>query len=345
MCRSNNTPITGGVPPFGGDRDRLTIAGAGVAGLCAAVALTRAGVPVRVLDAAPDPRITPPEGASWLAGGMLAPFCEGEIAPPEVVAMGQSAADWWARLTPVTRGGTLVVAPPRDWAELERFAAATTGHRWINGAEIAALEPGLAGRFRRALYFETEAHLTPRDALLSAIDWLISHGVEVEWNTAVPNNDPAPIDVDTRGYAAGLDDLRPVRGEMVELCTDEITLHRPVRMLHPRTPIYLVPRGNGRVMVGATMVENAHCGPITLRATMELLGAAFALHPAFAEARLIRTATGLRPAFADNIPAISWKNGRYHINGMYRHGFLCAPALAEELAQTILSTRITRHAG
>lgn len=344
-------PVFGGQIPWGGgaERDggatpprdlvsqgRLLISGAGVAGLCAAVELTERGVPVAVSDAAPDPRLQPPVAASWLAGGMLAPWCEGESAPEPVVAMGERALEWWSRHVPVTHGGTLVVAPSRDRAELDRFAAMTRNHRWLNADEIAALEPDLAGRFTRALFFAQEAHLDPSTALLTLIAWLENAGVPLLWNT------PAAGAIDCRGLAANLPDLRPVRGEMIELATDEIRLNRPVRLLHPRTPIYIVPREPGRFMVGATMVENDHAGAITLRAAVELMSAAFALHPAFAESRLIRSATGLRPAFPDNIPAIRRDGARIHINGMYRHGYLCAPALAEALAAELTELA---HAG
>lgn len=344
-------PVFGGQIPWGGvasrdggatppldltAKDRILISGAGVAGLCAAVELTARGVPVAVCDAAPDPHLTPPVAASWLAGGMLAPWCEGETAPEPVVTMGEGALDWWARHVPVTRAGTLVVAPSRDRAELDRFAARTRHHRWLNADEIATLEPDLAGRFTRALFFESEAHLDPASALFALIARLEDAGVPLLWNT------PGTGTIDCRGLAAGLPDLRPVRGEMIELASDEIRLSRPVRLLHPRTPIYIVPREPGRFMVGATMVENAHSGAITLRAAVELMSAAFTLHPGFAESRLIRSATGLRPAFPDNIPAIRQNGGRIHINGMYRHGYLCAPALAMTLADQM--TEIA-HAG
>jgi glycine oxidase len=142
-------------------------------------------------------------------------------------------------------------------------------------------------------------------------------------------------------------DLRAVRGEMMLVESADITLSRPIRLLHPRFPCYIVPRGEGRFMIGATMIESARSGPITARALMELLSAAYALHPAFAEAVLLETGTGLRPAFADNLPALRFEGpdaeatqtgtdmGRIHLNGLYRHGFLMAPILAERLASQL----------
>lgn len=303
----------------------ISILGQGVAGLCAATALAERGLAVEVIvpEGAPDP-------VSHLAGGMLAPFCEGEAAPPQVVARGQTAVDWWAAHVPgVVRLGTLVLAAPRDQAELDRFAQATQGHVWT---DPAALEPDLAGRFARGLHYATEAHLDPVAALAHLRAALLARGV------AFRNGPPRDRIVDCRGIAAKdhLPGLRAVRGEMLTVHAPDVTLTRTIRLLHPRFPCYIVPRGNHRYMIGATMVESAHPGGITARAVMELLSAAYTVHPGFAEAELRTTAAGLRPAFADNIPALRQDGDRIHLNGLYRHGFLMAPALAEDLAALLL---------
>src|SRR5947209_1463357 len=112
---------------------RATVVGAGVFGLAAATELLRRGFKVTLYE-----RNSGLGGnASWLAGGMLAPFCEGESAPASVVARGEGAADWWSRHVPVSRNGTLVVAPPRDAPDLDRFAARTRAWRRLDEAGIA----------------------------------------------------------------------------------------------------------------------------------------------------------------------------------------------------------------
>ncbi|MFD1883151.1 FAD-dependent oxidoreductase [Paracoccus pacificus] len=310
----------------------ISVLGAGVAGLCAATALAEQGLAVEVIlpDDAPRP-------ASALAGGMLAPFCEGEIAPEVVVARGQEAIGWWAaRVQSVRARGTLVLAPPRDQAELDRFARATRGHEWVRPE---ALEPELAGRFARGLFFGAEAHLDPAEALATLRAGLKARGVRFH-----PGPPRGTRLVDCRGLGARdrLADLRAVRGEMVEVLAPEVTLSRPVRLLHPRFPCYIVPRGGGRFMIGATMIESSRPGGVTARAVMELLSAAYAVDPAFAEAELIGTGAGLRPAFPDNVPRLRQDGDRIHLNGMYRHGFLMAPALAGDLAR--LMTKELTHA-
>ena len=119
---------------------------------------------------------------------------------------------------------------------------------------------------------------------------------------------------------------------MAVLRSDELILNRPIRLLHPRFPLYVVPWGGGRYMVGATVVEREDCGPTTVRAALDLLGHAYALHPGFAEAEIESLAAGVRPAYPDNTPKIVVDGHRLYINGMYRHGFLTAPALAEHVA-------------
>ena len=191
--------------------------------------------------------------ASWLAGGMLAPFCEGESAPQSVVELGQSAIDWWdARVPGVTREGTLVVAPPRDTGEIDGFAARTKAHAPVDEARIADLEPDLAGRFRRGLFFVGEGHLDPRVALSALIERLGAKGGEIRFGADGETPGEADVVIDCRGWAArkALPELRGVRGEMMQIRSREVTLTRAVRFLHPRIPIYIVPRANHEFMIG-----------------------------------------------------------------------------------------------
>jgi len=114
-----------------------------------------------------------------------------------------------------------------------------------------------------------------------------------------------------------------------------VTLSRPVRLLHPRFSSYIVPRADHHFMIGATMIESNAAGPVTARSMIELLNAAYTLHPAFADAEVIETGVGLRPAFPDHLPRIDCDGHSICLNGFYRHGFLLAPAMAAEAAQLI----------
>jgi glycine oxidase len=106
-------------------------------------------------------------------------------------------------------------------------------------------------------------------------------------------------------------------------------------MLHPRRPVYVVPRGEGLFMVGATMIENEERARVTARSVVELVNSAFAIHPAFAEAEIVEMGSDLRPAFPDNLPRLIRRGRRVYINGLYRHGFLLAPALARRAVDVL----------
>lgn len=314
---------------------RIVVRGAGVAGLAVATCLAEAGREVVVVDPAGVPTRS---GASYLAGGMLAPWCEAEAAGAVLIERAAGAIDWWAAHVPgVVRAGTLVVAAGRDVPDLERFAARTTGFERVDAARIAELEPALAGRFGAGLFFPDEAHLDPRLALASLADALRRRGVACL--DAEPAPRPGDRRLDCRGTAAGeaLPGLRGIRGEMLMLASREIVLSRPVRLLHPRIPLYVVPRGDGRFMVGATMLEGGRAGRMTLRSAVELMNAAYALHPAFAEAEVLEFGAGLRPGFDDNLPAVLRDaDGVWHANGAFRHGFLLGPWLGAQAVSALV---------
>jgi glycine oxidase len=322
---------------------RVLVKGAGVAGLTVAHELHARGANVTVFD----PRAGFGHAASWLAGGMLAPWCERESAEEAVLTRGLDAADRWEAILPgeVVRNGTLVVAPARDHGELKRFADRTTGYEWVEEDRVSALEPALAGRFRHGLFFAREAHLDPRRVMSALQEKLGRRGVTFISENPTEQGFDEIIDCTGGARIGQTCELRGVRGEMLYLQTDEVELIRPVRLLHPRIPVYIVPRGNGLFMVGATMIETEFDGPIAARSLMELLNAAYALHPAFADATIIETGAGIRPAFPDNFPRVRREGNAVILNGLYRHGFLLAPAMATEAADLVFSrTPIGAHA-
>ena len=317
----------------------IIVIGAGVAGLTCALELADRGLGVEVVERG---RALGEGSCSWMAGGMLAPWCERATTEPEVADWGAPSIDWWAERFPETvRKGSLVVAQPRDLPDLTRFAQRTERFDWLDADGIAALEPDLGGRFRRALFFRRRG--PSRSAARAGRRWpkrLQDRGVAIRFGVELaPQDAPADIVVDCRGLAArdALPDLRGVRGEMVVVRSPDVSLQRPVRMLHPRIPLYIVPRGNGLFMIGATMIESERRGPVSVRSAVELLNAAYALHPAFGEAEIVELGADLRPAFPDNLPDVRRSGRVLHANGLFRHGFLLAPALARRTAEAVLS--------
>lgn len=319
---------------------RVAVIGAGVAGLVTALELAERGVAVELFERA---AALGQQACSWAAGGMLAPWCERESADEAVVTLGRQALGWWPRRYPGTRvHGTLVLAPVRDAGELTRFSARTSGFERLDADGVAALEPDLAGRFRQGLFFEQEAHLDPRLAMAALAEALRAAGVPIHYGVEA---DETALDadriVDCRGLAARdqIGELRGVRGEMLVLRTDEISLSRPVRLLHPRIPLYVVPRSNGHFMIGATMIESDDRSRVSARSAIELLSAAYALHPAFGEAEIVELRADVRPAFPDNLPRIVEDGRVLRFNGLFRHGFLLSPALAGQVADRLLASQ------
>jgi glycine oxidase len=315
----------------------IRVIGAGVAGLTVAFECAQAGLTVEVLERREGPGL----GCSHLAGGMLAPWCESESTDKLVLDLGLESLQFWTKTVAVAKQhGSLVVAPARDRPELTLFGRRAAGFETIDAAGLASLEPDLEGRFDSALFCSSEAHLDPRAAMAALAARLAESGkVTLRFGVdAAQTPESAGWTIDCRGLAAqdALPDLRGVKGEMLVLATSEIELNRPVRLLHPRQPVYVVPRGGGRFMIGATMIENEAPGRITARGMLELLGAAYCVHPAFAEAEIVETGAGVRPAFPDNLPKIRRHGRDLYVNGLYRHGFLLAPALARRVVKIIL---------
>jgi glycine oxidase len=319
MYQSSNTPR--------GDSP-VSVIGAGIAGAWQALLFAQAGRAVTLHERG-DQGMT--QATSHWAGGMLAPWCEREASEPVITRLGIRSLELWREHFPQTPfKGSLVVSHPRDRADFERFAKLTSGHRRVDADDVTELEPSLDGRFREALFFPDEGHVEPRLVLPQLHERIATAGGAIEFNSEA---DPAECDgitIDCRGLGARetFPDLRGVKGEMIIVESDEIELSRPVRLIHPRWPLYIIPRANRQFMIGATTIEREDNG-VSVRSALELLSAAYAVHPAFGEARIVEIGSGLRPAFPDNLPRIAVDNQKIAVNGLYRHGFLLAPALAE----------------
>ena len=306
----------------------VSVIGAGIAGAWQALLFAQAGRDVTLHERS-DGAMT--QSTSYWAGGMLAPWCEAEASEPLIVRLGVRSLDLWREHFPQTPfNGSLVVAHPRDRADFERFARLTTGHCRLDADALTELEPSLEGRFRDGLFYAGEGHVEPRRVLPELHARFTAAGGSIKFNSEAAPSDIDGIVIDCRGLAARdrQRGLRGVKGEMILIETDEVELSRPVRLIHPRWPLYVIPRGHNRFMLGATTIESEDNG-VSVRSALELLGAAYAVHPAFAEARIVEFGSGLRPAFPDNLPHIAVHNEKIAVNGLYRHGFLLAPALAE----------------
>jgi glycine oxidase len=165
--------------------------------------------------------------------------------------------------------------------------------------------------------------------------------LDVHANKIITENSEENFDlvIDCRGLGAKKQHprLRGVRGETLHVETKEIRLQRPVRLMHPRYQLYIVPKSNNRFIIGATQIESEDRSPVTLQSSLELSSALYTLSPAFAEAHIIEMDTNLRPAYMDNLPHVDVQDGLITANGLFRHGYLLTPAVVENILAHIFN--------
>ncbi|MFY9478452.1 MAG: FAD-dependent oxidoreductase [Aquabacterium sp.] len=350
----------------------IGIAGAGLLGRLLAWTLAHQGHRVSVFDPAtsPQPAFDGQGAAGFTAAGMLSPLAELETAEPEVAARGWVSIERWAEITsalaaqghdaPFAQRGSLMVAHGADLGAARRVLARLEGAglhacasspQTLDTPQLRALEPSLHGSAGplHAWLLPGEGHIDTVRTLQALRD--DAPGVQWHWASTVSRIEAHTLAladgstrtfdvvVDVRGQGARPDlPVRGVRGETVWLHVPGLNLQRPVRLLHPRHRVYIVPRADDTVLIGASEIESEDRSPVSLRSAVELMAAAHSVVPALAEARILRMDRNLRPALPDHRPVIDTRDGLLRINGLYRHGWLLAPSLVDEaLARAGLS--------
>ena len=328
----------------------IAVVGFGLAGRLAALELSKLHH-VTVFEA--DDEQTP-NSAGKVAAAMLAPLAESVLCEADLALMGLDSMKRWPEIVSELEGdvffqqqGTLVVAHQQDKGDLQSFTQRIkpiAGHsaQALNAQQITRLEPELANRFNQGLFLPCEGQIDNQAFYKASFTMLNKRKVKCVFNQRVTikngeiNNRPFDYIIDCRGLGAKSDKpLRGVRGEVARLYAPEVNLTRPVRLMHPRYPIYIAPKPNHEYVIGATEIESQDNGAATVRSTLELLSAAYTVHSGFAEARLLNIQTGLRPAFSDNRPEVSQVGNVISINGLYRHGYMLAPALVAQVVSRI----------
>ena len=345
------------------------IVGGGVIGLCCAWRLAQRGAKVVVLD-----RAEPPAGATRVAAGMLAPIGELAFGEPELLRMTIDAAriypDFVAELeatselsTGYARHGALHIALDRDEAaELRRVhdlqRSLGLGAEWLPPRRCRELEPGLTPSFNGGVHAPDEAAIDPRRMTVSLLAALAGAGVEVRTSADVV----APVLGNERlqGVRTGAGDellaghvvlatgawagaegwlpeaarppVRPVKGENLELRSGEG--QPPCERIVASERVYLVPRPDGRLIVGATTEERGFDSTVTAGGVHELLREAYRLLPEVAEMELVESMAGLRPGTPDNLPLIGpgELDGLILACGHYRNGILLGPITGAAIA-------------
>ena len=346
--------------------------GAGVIGLACAWRAAQRGLAVLVLD-----REGPGAGASGVAAGMLAPVTEAEFGEEALLRLNLLSARRWPSFsaelaersgidTGYRESGALVVAADRDdAAELRRLhgfqASLGLQVEWLPPSRCRELEPGLSPRVAGGVLAPQDHHVDPAAvvraltaALATAGGELLGGvhvaGVVVERGT-VAGVRTAAGEVIAAGHvlvAAGcwspaLDGLppeavppvRPVKGQILSL---RAPARRPPAERLIRTPrSYLVSRGDGRVVIGATVEERGFDTRVTAEGVHRLLEAAWEVLPDVGELELVDARAGLRPATPDNAPVIGAGavDGLVWASGHHRNGVLLAPLTADAVRELL----------
>ncbi len=306
-------------------------------------------------------------GTGLIAAAMVAPHSEVPNTEPIVQRLGQYSfqrwKDWLPKLEAQTQqeisyqqNGTIVVAHPQDQSDWQRFQIKAQRHidnkEWqtLNQTQLKHLEPELAQTFSQGLYFPNEG-VVDNQALYPALNHYFEQAktISLYENTRIDNLNLISADFDKvfdcRGNGAShdLNNFRSVRGEVARVIAPEVKFNRAIRLLHPRFPLYIAPRKNDEYIIGATQIESDVDTPVTIRSGLELLSALYSLHQGFGEAQIVEFLVGLRPTFSDNLPKIEWGEKIIRINGLYRHGYLFAPILIDDVLNKIMGNETGIH--
>lgn len=292
--------------------------------------------------------------AAFAAAAMLAPTAEAVEATPLVVQLGYSSLPIWRKWVDIfpapvfmQQNGSLIVWHPQDrelaqqfTRDLQRAHQDSSRCQHWHSQQIDEQEPQLAGRFQQGLFLPTEGQLDNRQTLLALADMLERRQVTCYWERESEPAECAKLaewTLDCRGFGAkkswnnkANSRLRGIRGEVLRIHAPDVTLHRPVRVLHPRYPIYIAPKQNHLFVIGATQIESEDDSPLSVRSGLELMSALHCVHPAFGEARILESLAQLRPTLNHENPEIRYdvQNRLVAVNGLFRHGFMISPTVS-----------------
>lgn len=332
---------------------KAAIVGAGIVGRLLAWQLHKIGCQITIYDPAKV------GNCSMTAAGMLTPVTELARNPLLIYELGILGIEqyWPVFLNQLPSGnylkqqGSIVLAHQRDQADLHLFIkqiehklAKQEAWHSLDSEHLQKLEPEIT-KFSKGYYFPDEGQIDAQALMLTLenelidVDWQYEMVSEVTAHRVIVggHEDHFDLVIDTRGLGAKdvYKDLRAIRGELIWLHAPGVNITRPIRMLHPRYSLYLVPRDNQHYIIGASEIEVEDYSPISVRTNLELLTAVYSIHPTLAEARIINSATHCRPTLANHLPRIYYSDGYISVNGLYRHGYLLVATLVYEICQWI----------
>lgn len=347
---------------------KIAVIGGGLLGRLIALDLFEKGQPVTLFEKGES---SGSSSCGYVGLGMLSPWSELPHLPPDDGAtfhLGISSLDLWPIIlqkigisSPYSTKGSLVVCRQGELQHLEQLKSyLPTSETWevLSQQKISQYENEVSHNFTSGIYFPREGCLDTKNIFAALTHHFSKIKLPVYYNcgecrieknntVVIPLFGDAPqkfdFVVDARGLGAKSPEnsLRGVRGETLKVFAPQVNLNRLIRVIDSKFPLYIVPRGEQQYSLGATCIESENRGPITVRSTLEILSMARFVHEGFMESNILHTEVQWRPAYADNKPKIHQSAKFLSVNGLFRHGIMCAPALASLCCDFILGRKIS----
>ena len=346
---------------------KVSIIGTGCVGRVMALTLLSSFTDIEIYFFDQAKNLNEQLSCGYAAAGMVAPYCEcvtvGEL---QLYTAGINSLALWPQILHQTgrvaeqfkKNGTLVLAHLADAAEFEYFKNQVTYQglkdsvTCLSVSQVKKVEPALNSHqiYPFALYMMEEGcvnvpvFFSVTTAYFNQLTNVHFHQQLVENIQQFQQDNVTKYDyiIDARGLGATGDiaNLRGVRGESIIVEASNVQLRHTIRLMHPRHPLYITPRGNHIYYIGATSIESNDHSAISVKSTLELLSALYMVDSGFAEARILKLLTHVRPVLNTGLPIVKWNAHQITINGLSRHGYLLSPDLCQKICHQISKQQI-----
>lgn len=340
---------------------KVAIVGAGLIGRLTALELVKAEHSVTLLE---SHSFDHTQNTAAISAAMVSPLSESLHVPEEVVRLGFRSCKLWPQILNTLQSldpehqnvsyqthGTIAVSFPGEQecllAHFKRLQTAVPEHlehiRMLYNDEVTDIEPELM-RFETGVFLANEANICNAQFLESTARALRKYASIVDhWSLkgdATELQQQYDWVVDCRGAGAvGLathaedsaHSLTAIRGEVLRVKSAEVNLLRPLRIIRSRYTVYIAPKPDHLFVVGATDSDKQGSRSVTVRSSLDLLSALYAVHPGFADAEIVAAVAGQRAHYSHLVPSINQFENILSLNGLNRQGWLAGPAMVEQL--------------
>ncbi len=330
----------------------IGIVGSGIVGLLIGYTFSKLGHRVTIFEKNSRDNF---KNCSMTAAGMLSPYSELIHSDKKIFDLGYDSLERWKKIIKELKKkvyfqtkGSLIVADKDHENELQSICLRTNQYtkskfRIISNKKIRSLEPDIDSTNLIGLFFNKEGQIDTKQIMTELLEFILKKGSIINFNSHVRQiknheillSNKKRIKFDFVVECSGLgtfdnkDKIRGVRGEIIEVLAPEIKISRPIRLNHFRYPVYITPRENYKYLIGASEIENEDFSPVSIRSAIELLNSSLVISKKFSEARITALSSNCRPAFLDNLPKIRINNNYISANGLFRHGYLLSPIIAD----------------